>query len=96
MSPKSSPATKKSSDALLDDIDEDDDVFGSAFDTDFDQNELGKLDASEFFQYIPKDIRPTRLPGTRERYSPLVILGFLVVILLNIGAVALLVMNLTA
>jgi hypothetical protein len=96
MSPKSSPAPKKSSDALLDDIDEDEDLFGSAFDTEFGQDELGKLDASEFFQYIPKGIRPTRLPGTRERYPALVILGFLVVILLNIGAVALLVMNLTA
>jgi hypothetical protein len=96
MSSRSSPATKNSNDTLLDDLDEDDDIFGSAFDTEFDQEALGKLDASEFFQYIPKDIRPTRLPGTRERYPALVIIGLLVMILLNIGAVALLVMNLTA
>jgi hypothetical protein len=70
--------------------------MGSAFGSPFDREELEKLDASEFFQYIPKDIRPTRLPGTRERYPALLIIGFLGVILLNIGAVAFLVMNLTA
>jgi hypothetical protein len=64
--------------------------------TDFDQVELDKLDASEFFQYIPKDIQPTRLPGTRERFPVLVIIGLLGVVALNVGAVALLVMNLTA
>jgi hypothetical protein len=94
-SPKSSPAAKQSADSLLDEI-EDEDTFGSGFDQDYDQEELDKLDASEFFQYIPKNIQPTRLPGTREGYPAMVIIGLLGVIVLNIGAVALLVMNLTA
>jgi len=93
--PKSSPAARKSNDALLDEIN-DSDMLGSAFSSDFDRDDMGKLDASEFFQYIPKDIQPTRLPGTRERYPALVILGLLGVLLLNVGAVAFLVMNLTA
>jgi hypothetical protein len=89
---KSSGLTaQRSPDSLLDEI-EDDDVLSS----DFDQDELDKLDASEFFQYIPRDIQATRLPGTREGYPPMVIVGFLALILLNVGAVALLVTNLTA
>ncbi len=93
---RTSPGPKKSNDVLFDDVDDDAEIMGLAYDSEFDQDELEKLDASEFFQYIPKDIRPTRLPGTRERYPTLAIIGLLVVILLNIGAVALLVMNLTA
>ncbi|MEO8607950.1 MAG: hypothetical protein ABI690_08720 [Chloroflexota bacterium] len=89
-------APKKSPSAVFDDADDDDDDFGSNFDPDYDQAELDKLDAAEFFQYIPRDIHATRLPGTRERYPALVILGLLGVIVLNLGAVALLVMNLTA
>jgi tetratricopeptide (TPR) repeat protein len=91
---KSVLTPQKSPGSLLDEID--DDPISSAFDDEYDQDELDKLDASEFFQYIPKDIHATRLPGTRERYPALVILGLLGVIVLNLGAVAWLVMNLTA
>jgi tetratricopeptide (TPR) repeat protein len=94
--PTTSPASKKGADSLLDEIEQEDDVLSSGFGHDFNQAEFDKLDASEFFQYIPKGVQPTRLPGTRERYPALVIVGLLVVFLLNIGAVALLVTNLTA
>lgn len=50
-------------------------------------------DPSEYFQVIPASIRPTRLPGVNERYSVLSILGLIVLILLNIGAAAMLAMN---
>lgn len=93
--PNSVLTPQKSPGSLLDEM-EDEDVLSPGFDQDYDQAELDKLDASEFFQYLPKDIQPTRLPGTRERYPALAIIGLLGVILLNLGAVALLVMNLTA
>ncbi len=86
---------KSASDPLLDDI-EDEEVVNNAFLDAYDDVELEKLEASEFFQYIPKEIKATRLPGTRERYPILIILGFIGLALLNIGAVAFLVMNLTA
>lgn len=93
--PASPPAARKGADSLLDEIEEDE-VAGSAF---FDEEDewfdLDKPEASEYFQYIPKEIKATRLPGTRERYPALVIVGLLVVLLLNVGAVALLVNNLT-
>jgi hypothetical protein len=96
MTARSTSIGSRTEDSLLDEI-EDDDLFGTAFDQDDDdEDELTKLDAAEFFQYIPKDIQATRLPGTRERYPALVIIGFLAVVLLNVGAVAMLVMNLTA
>jgi tetratricopeptide (TPR) repeat protein len=93
--PNSALTPQKSSSSVFEDIDDDDDL-GSAFDQDYDQADLDKPDAAESFMLIPKDIRPTRLPGTRERYPALAIVGLLGVILLNLGAVALLVMNLTA
>jgi hypothetical protein len=92
--PKKSPGREKA-EALLDELEleQDDQIgFGDGFDqVGFD---AGKMDASEFFQFIPKEIKATRLPGTRERYPILVILGLLVLIALNVGAVALLVTNL--
>lgn len=90
------PASKSSAslssarnDALLDSIETGDDTLGSAFVDDFDEAEMDKPDASEFFRYIPREIVATRLPGTRERYPILAILGLLVFIALNVGAVAL-------
>jgi hypothetical protein len=51
-------------------------------------------DSSVYFQTIPAKVQPTRLPGTNERYPLTLIIGLLVVVMLNIGAVALLVINL--
>jgi hypothetical protein len=93
--PQAKPSSgKRAADALLDEIE--DEVDDAAFLDEFDNGQMEKLDSSEFFQYIPKEIRATRLPGTRERYPVLLILGFIALFLLNIGAVALLVMNLTS
>jgi hypothetical protein len=95
-SPSSSRASAgpKLSDALLDDIEND--TLDAAFLDEFDNAPMEKLDSSEFFQYLPKEVKATRLPGTRERYPIVLILGLIVVALLNIGAVYMFVTNLTA
>jgi tetratricopeptide (TPR) repeat protein len=95
VSPKADPLlesfTRDDDDVALID-DEEDEEEGDAF-NEFD---MGQLDASDFFQYIPKEITRTRLPGTNEHYPVMVILGLVLVILLNLGAAALLIMNLTS
>ncbi|MBZ0281137.1 MAG: hypothetical protein K8L97_10370 [Anaerolineae bacterium] len=93
-----SPSGKRSPGVGLDDGDEEDDDLSFIEDDDddfFDDGELDKLDASEFFQYIPKEITATRMPGTRERYPALVLLGLIVFLGLNIGAVALFIQRMT-
>lgn len=91
-----SPGGKRSSDDLLDSIEDDEDLSFIEDDDEFDDGELDKLDASEFFQYIPKEITATRMPGTRERYPVLLLLGMIVFLGLNIGAVALFIQRMTA
>ncbi len=82
---------------LLDDLASNtDDLLQVDFDSDFDDDsELDKPEADELFGYIPKAIRPTRLPGTNEGYPIAIIAGFIGVLLLNVGAIALFIMNLT-
>lgn len=63
---------------------------------DYDQAEFDKRDPVEYFAYIPKEIKPTRIPGTNERYPALVLLGALVLLAANIGAVYLLINGLGA
>lgn len=58
---------------------------------DYDQAEFDKRDPVEYFAYIPKEIKATRIPGTNEHYPALVLLGLLVLIAANIGAVYLLI-----
>lgn len=91
------PASKpgRRSDDLLAALD-DDDAEEVDFAEDFEEGEMDKLEASEFFRYIPREIAATRLPGTSEGSAVLVILGLLVVVAFNVGAVAFLVMRLTA
>jgi hypothetical protein len=91
--PKTAPQRKPSNDALLDEIDEDDDLIAD-LDEDYDEAQLDRLEPEEMFRYIPKEIKATRLPGTRERYPLPVLLGLLFAILLNIGAIAFLVSQL--
>lgn len=96
--PRVSPG-RNTSKSLLDAIDNDEEFDDTDFleeDDDEDDLELDKMDASDFFQYIPSEIKATRLPGTNERYPALVILGVVAVLLLNAGAVAFMVMSLTA
>jgi hypothetical protein len=92
--PKQTSAPKPSSSALLDEIDEDD-LLGD-MDEDYDQAQLDKLGPEEMFRYIPKEIKATRLPGTRERYPIPVIIGLIVAVLLNIGAIVFLMSQLGA
>jgi len=54
------------------------------------------VDPSEYFKAIPKNIKPTRVPGMDESYPALVIIGLLTLILLNAGAVGLLFMNISS
>jgi hypothetical protein len=81
---------RQTHDALLDAIEDDeaDDLeFGGEDEDEFGDDSIGKLDASEFFQYIPKEITATRMPGTRERAPLLPLLGVLLFLAANIGAV---------
>ncbi len=48
---------------------------------------------SELFGYIPKSVKVTRLPGTRERTPVLLVLAALLLIVLNLGAATLLVLR---
>lgn len=96
-SPKPPPVSSRSSDSFLDELAEDEDLLEDEdlFD-DYDDSLLEKPEASEFFGFIPKEIRATRLPGTNERYPVLVLLAFLVLVALNIGAIALFVSRMVA
>jgi hypothetical protein len=69
------------------------DLFAS--DASFDV-EMDEPDPSEYFQRIPKEIKATRLPGTSESISPALLLGLIVLLILNVGAVVLLVTNLNS
>lgn len=48
-------------------------------------------DPDEYFRSIPASIKPTRLPGTDEPLPILLILGVVVLLALNAGAIALLI-----
>ncbi len=103
MSPTQSPLAKKSSppepmqsDPLLD-IAGDEELDAGALIEDFGEDgQLDKVNADDFFRYIPKEIKATRLPGTNERYPALILVGLLLSILLNVGAAVLLFVKLTA
>ena len=99
--PVSSPAANKSAksavDKTFDLFKEEDKVRRSgALVEDFDDAENEKLEADEFFQYIPREITATRLPGTSERYPAVALIGLIVMILINIGAVVFFIMQMTA
>lgn len=80
--------SKPAVDKTLDIFKEEDKIRHSgALVEDFDDAEMEKLEADEFFQYIPREITATRLPGTSERYPVVAVLGLLVMILVNVGAV---------
>ncbi|MBI5668944.1 MAG: tetratricopeptide repeat protein [Chloroflexi bacterium] len=87
------PAAPARADSLLDAME--DEEFISEFD-EFDEVTLEAPDPTEMFHHIPKEIKATRLPGTRERYPILVLLGFVIAIAANVGAVAFLVYRLTS
>lgn len=82
-----------------DDTFDDSDLRGSGIftpfeDDDFSDVDLESLNTEELFHYIPAEIQATRLPGTRERYPLLLTLGLVLLVLLNTGAVALLIYRL--
>ena len=52
-----------------------------------------EVEESELFGYIPKTVRATRLPGTRERVPILLVLAAILLVVLNVGAAALLAMR---
>ena len=80
---------------------EEDDLFGD-IDNEIDDSLFDELDDEDYeadpedmFRFIPSEIKATRLPGTRERYPRPLILSLLLLVLLNIGVMALVIMNLT-
>jgi hypothetical protein len=86
-SPVSSPVPTGGSGAYLST-----DLFSSA--AAFGGDAGDDQDPGEFFKLIPESIRATRLPGMAEKPSPLLLIGLLLLIVLNIGAVVLLVSQL--
>lgn len=66
----------------------------AAFMNDF-NSDIDDLDPGEYFRAIPDEIRPTRIPGMNESYPTALVLGLILLLLLNIGAVGLLAMNLS-
>jgi hypothetical protein len=69
------------------------DLFGP--DDDFDVS-LDEPDPAEYFQRIPPEIKPNRLPGTKERLSPVMIVGVVVLVVLNLGVLVMLMTKLLA
>lgn len=59
------------------------------FTEDIDGDGLDDIDPGEYFREIPDGIKATRLPGTDERYPALLVISLLLLIVLNIGAAAL-------
>lgn len=86
------PIEEKRADVFMADTD----LRGGALVEDFDDAVMEKLEADEFFQYIPREIKATRLPGTSERYPVLALVGLVVLLLANAGAVVFLIQNMTA
>lgn len=74
----------------------DDNFRGGALVEDFDDAVMEKLEADEFFQYIPREIKATRLPGTSERYPVAALVGLIVLVAANVGAVIFFITNMTA
>jgi hypothetical protein len=62
---------------------------------DVDPGKLEEMNADELFDYIPEEIKPTRLPGTVERYPTLLMVVLVLLVLLNVGTIALLVYKMT-
>ncbi len=99
LSPNPMPSTapvRNEGRSVLSGFEEDEDDFeDDLLDNDYDDADLGAVDPSEFFKFIPAEIRATRLPGTNERYPVLAILGVLLLLVMNIGGIALVYMTLT-
>jgi len=55
---------------------------------------IGTLDPAEYFVFIPEEVKATRLPGEDENYPMPVMMGLIVMVVLNVGAVIFLVMQL--
>lgn len=87
MSPGREAAVAESPTSLFEETEED-----ILFEGDSD---LADVAAEELFQYIPPEIKVTRLPGTNETYPAGIIIGLALLLLLNVGAVALLVFQLS-
>jgi hypothetical protein len=87
--PLMSPAAEDDDD-LLDDIEDTNlDDFDDVFD-DVDDDR----DPSEYFRLIPSEIKATRLPGEDEKYPAFIPIGIALLVILNLAAAGLLVVNL--
>jgi hypothetical protein len=90
--PKSSPpAPTKSAPQKSPALDDGFPAELTAVDNFFDTLDQEKEEESELFGYIPKEIKATRLPGTRERTPILLVVATLLLVILNVIAAVLLV-----
>lgn len=90
-SPKRTTSPQKTADVLLDDLD---DIHNRLIDDDLDDQQ-DDFESSEFFQYIPREIAATRLPGTSERYPVVVLIAMIILIAINIGALLFFIQRMT-
>ncbi|TVR21901.1 MAG: hypothetical protein EA396_07120 [Anaerolineaceae bacterium] len=71
--------------------DDDEPFFGEGDESD---DEAGDIDY--YFNMIPADIRPTRPPGTDDSTPLLLVVFIMLLVIGNVGMIALLIMNMTA
>lgn len=98
MSPVS-PVADSRPDPLMESFgldDSDSAEFGFLDDSAFDDAGFASLEPQEYFAYIPKHIKATRLPGTNEHYPPLLILALVLLFGLNIVALLMVFSTLSA
>lgn len=98
--PPRSPAPARSpvDDDLEDFLDDRDLLTGGIFAATGDYDVMDVPDApgdEDYFSYIPKEIKATRLPGTNEGLPILMLLSTVVLVLLNIGALLMLVSSMS-
>jgi hypothetical protein len=66
------------------------------YDLDTERDDIRTGGEEGMFGYIPPEIAPTRLPGTRERVPALLMVSTIILILLNLGAAMLLMLGILA
>jgi len=100
--PKAAPVTSPGAENLGNDTFltelEDADLSGGDFimgDDDFEAGGQPDFTPDELFSFIPDEISATRLPGTKQGVSPVSMIALIVLVLLNFGAIFLIVSGLS-
>lgn len=93
-SPAPPSSLETADNTLFGGLDAEEDFDDNLYD-DFDDAEFDDVDPEELFRFIPAEIKANRLPGTRERYPALVIIGLVLLLVFNAGALTLVFITLT-